>query len=281
MAKIVEKLVERYFPLVLMPRNYREMKSFEQAASNLFASLPLPRRSIDYRDENLNRTFSILEHTKKGNLKKFIIIGAHYDTYSENCPGVNDNGSGVVAVLVLAKLFRRLHTHYSYKFVLFPNEEPPFFRTKKMGSVQYADHLRDKELDPACFFDIDCIGWWGEEIQNTAYQKKLNKDTKSNFLAFLYNNKAGHVVDHALDYFPGKLEVAYFPECDFLDMTDTFIFRERGFPVVNFSDSAFFRKDGLYHTKHDTLEHINISAMSKAISHIAGFLVHLDHEEVL
>jgi Zn-dependent M28 family amino/carboxypeptidase len=277
-VNLVKNLVEKYLPLVSAPRNYRNFEQMEKSVSELFSFFPDSKRIIPYKDNNLNRTFSIIEHTKKGKLNKFIIIGAHYDTFSETCPGANDNGSGVIAVLILANLFKRLHTNYSYKFVLFPNEEPPFFRTGRMGSYIYAEHVLPNDMKVEAAISIDCLGWWTDESQPKAYYRKLNNETKGDFLAFLYNKKANRIADMAIDFFAEKMKVEYFPECEFLDMTDTFAFRERGHAVINLSDTAFFRREGLYHTEDDTIHEINIPQMSHAIQNIAEFFVHIDHE---
>src|SRR4029450_12418671 len=65
-----------------------------------------------------------------------IVVGAHYDSV-RGSPGANDNGSGTAAVLELARLLRDLGgtSNKRIRFVLFVNEEPPYFRTEAMGSL--------------------------------------------------------------------------------------------------------------------------------------------------
>lgn len=63
-------------------------------------------------------------NTTKKHLDSILVIGAHYDTVPKS-PGVDDNGSGSVAVLELARL---LHKHQcklnmTIIFVLFDMEE--------------------------------------------------------------------------------------------------------------------------------------------------------------
>src|SRR5215217_5729506 len=70
------------------------------------------------------------------NPAEILVVGAHYDTVS-NCPGANDNGTGVAALLELSRRFKdRTHAR-TIRFVAFVNEEPPFFHTAQMGSVVY------------------------------------------------------------------------------------------------------------------------------------------------
>ena len=61
--------------------------------------------------------------TKTGTLypNTFLIIDGHYD--SINGPGANDNGSGTVAILELARLLKDVETEYSIKFIHFSGEE--------------------------------------------------------------------------------------------------------------------------------------------------------------
>ena len=80
-----------------------------------------------------------------------IVVGAHYDS-AQGTPGANDNASGAAAVLELARLLRDLdgRSGKRIRFVLFVNEEPPYFRTEAMGSLNYAARARRSEAS----------GWW-------------------------------------------------------------------------------------------------------------------------
>jgi acetylornithine deacetylase/succinyl-diaminopimelate desuccinylase-like protein len=72
---------------------------------------------------------------------EIVVVGAHYDSV-QGCPGANDNGSGVAAVLELARRFARTPRPRTIRFVAFVNEEPPFFQTAQMGSAVYANDAR-------------------------------------------------------------------------------------------------------------------------------------------
>ncbi len=58
-------------------------------------------------------------------------------------PGANDNGSGVAAVLALARAFAGKESDRPWRFVEFVNEEPPFFWTENMGSLVYVKGCSD------------------------------------------------------------------------------------------------------------------------------------------
>lgn len=55
-----------------------------------------------------------------------VIIGAHYDAYSE-LPGADDNASGVSGMIELAKLIATLDLNVQVQFVAYTLEEPLFF----------------------------------------------------------------------------------------------------------------------------------------------------------
>jgi acetylornithine deacetylase/succinyl-diaminopimelate desuccinylase-like protein len=64
---------------------------------------------------------------------EIVIVGAHYDSVL-GAPGANDNGSGVAAVIELARLFRGSSPARTVRFVTFVNEEPPFSHSDARGS---------------------------------------------------------------------------------------------------------------------------------------------------
>ena len=83
---------------------------------------------------------------------KFLIIDAHYDTI--NGTGTNDNGSGTVLLLELARLLKGVDTEYSIKFIHFSGEEDGLH-----GSNYYVDNtVIPNNLDILLVFNIDEVG---------------------------------------------------------------------------------------------------------------------------
>ncbi len=74
-----------------------------------------------------------IETEIRGARPEIILIGAHYDSVFGS-PGANDNGSGVAALLALARRFAGKTTQHTVRFVAFVNEEPPYFLSGEMGS---------------------------------------------------------------------------------------------------------------------------------------------------
>src|SRR5262245_45696509 len=88
-----------------------------------------------------------------------IVVGAHYDSV-RGSPGANDNGSGTAAVLELARLLRDLDgkSNKRIRFALFVNEEPPYFRTEAMGSLNYARALAQRRERVVAMYSLETIG---------------------------------------------------------------------------------------------------------------------------
>src|SRR4029077_18771764 len=61
----------------------------------------------------------------RGTFPQIILIGAHYDSVFGS-PGANDNGSGVAAMLALARKFAGKTGKNTLRFVAFVNEERAF-----------------------------------------------------------------------------------------------------------------------------------------------------------
>ncbi len=75
---------------------------------------------------------------KSGSEKGFVIVSAHYDTV--NCPGADDDGTGVATSLLLAKSLAHSQLKYGIQFVAFDLEEVGL-----VGSGAYAKHLASQK----------------------------------------------------------------------------------------------------------------------------------------
>lgn len=92
--------------------------------------------------------------TKTGSVypDTYVIIDAHYDT--KNGPGANDNGSGTVILLELARLLKDVETEYSIKFIHFSAEEIGL-----MGSQHYVnDDVIGTNMDIKIVLNLDEVG---------------------------------------------------------------------------------------------------------------------------
>ncbi|MFD2551776.1 M28 family peptidase [Bizionia sediminis] len=103
--------------------------------------------------------------TKTGSLypDTYVIIDAHYDTI--NGPGTNDNGSGTVLLLEMARLLANINTEYSIKFIHFSGEELGL-----IGSEYFVNNtVIPEDLDIKVVFNIDQVGGVNGTTNNRIY----------------------------------------------------------------------------------------------------------------
>ena len=127
----------RYLSETIGERNLTRPGTLETAAEYLVNRL----KSLDYQIEE---QAYVVQGRKVRNLEVelpgsdpaagAVVVGAHYDSVVGS-PGANDNASCVAGVLELARSFRQSTHQKSIRFVLFVNEEPPYFQTEEMGSL--------------------------------------------------------------------------------------------------------------------------------------------------
>jgi hypothetical protein len=114
-----------------------------------------------------------------------VIVGAHYDSVAGTV-AANDNGTGVAAVLEIARLVRQMRFRRTVRFVLFVNEEPPYFQTAKMGSRVYAHQLRQEGVPISAMISLETIGFYSDQPNSQKYPPVLNLfyPNKGNFISF-------------------------------------------------------------------------------------------------
>ncbi|WP_422742507.1 M28 family metallopeptidase [Mycobacterium sp. WMMD1722] len=100
------------------------------------------------------RTRNVIAQTKTGSTADVVMAGAHLDSVPAG-PGINDNGSGVAAVLETA---RRLggspQVHNAVRFAFWGAEE-----LGVLGSQNYVESLdRDQLQDIALYLNFDMLG---------------------------------------------------------------------------------------------------------------------------
>lgn len=81
------------------------------------------------------------------------VIGAHFDTVY-NCPGADDNASGVAALLEIARILAGIRPPYSIEFVAFTLEE-----LYMVGSYAYVQQAQEQGKHIAGMICFDMIGY--------------------------------------------------------------------------------------------------------------------------
>lgn len=130
----------------------------------LSASGPLGDALRDAADEGSQVTISVhtrIEAAMVQNViaeshavaERIVILGGHLDSVNDG-PGINDNGSGVAALLDVARVMAEAHPRVRVRFAFFGGEEYGLF-----GSLAYMDTLHSAERgEIAAYVNLDMIG---------------------------------------------------------------------------------------------------------------------------
>ena len=203
----------------------------------------------------------------KDNQKDILVIGAHYDSVLGS-PGADDNASGVAVLLEMAKFLKDFETKQSIKFVAFVNEEPPFFKTKDMGSLNFINEcLKNKEKITAAVI-LESVGIYSSQLYSQKYPPLFGffYPARANFIAFVSNFKSMRLLKTLKRQFikHSTLNLATISTFDFVpgvDFSDNWSFWQKGIPAIMVTDTAFYRNP-YYHTANDTAEKLDYDFMT-------------------
>ena len=211
---------------------------------------------------------------------EIIVVGAHYDTVSWS-PGANDNGSAVAALLELSRLFSAEKTETTLRFVAFANEEPPFFKTRYMGSLVYAKECQKKKENIVAMVCLETIGYYRDERNTQKYPFPLSSfyPDQGNFVAVVGNLRSKPLVRSFAAKF---MEESDFPvECAALfsfitgiDWSDHWSFWQCGYPAIMITDTALFRYP-YYHSSEDTVDKLDYHSLARVTHGIFRALARL------
>ena len=101
----------------------------------------------------IGRTRNVLAQTKTGSTQNVVMVGAHLDSVPAG-PGINDNGSGVAAVLETAlQMGSSPAVHNAVRFAFWGAEEIGL-----LGSANYVQSLDvDELMDIALYLNVDML----------------------------------------------------------------------------------------------------------------------------
>lgn len=116
-----------------------------------------------------------LEVTKVGTTYPniYVIVCGHYDSIGGT--GTNDNGSGVSAILEVARLLKNVPTEYSIKFVNFSGEEDGLYGSKNY--VASVVNNTSPKMNIRLVFNLDEVGGIAGIANNTI---TCERDTNNN-----------------------------------------------------------------------------------------------------
>ena len=219
-----------------------------------------------------NVSCSNLEVTRPGlrRADETLVVGAHYDSVLGS-PGANDNGSGVAALLEIARGLSDADVDRTVRFVAFVNEEPPFFPGQLMGSRVYASAARDRRDDIRFMVSLETIGCYSDDPGSQQYPPLFRYfyPDKGNFIAFVSDFRSRAVLRRFTSAFrqhsafPAE-SLATFSWIPGVAWSDHQSFWRHGYRALMVTDTAFYRY-AHYHEPTDVPQGLNYGAMARVV----------------
>lgn len=213
----------------------------------------------------------VLEGTDPQLKTEYIILGAHYDHIGMDkvvagdsiANGANDNATGTVSVMELARHFSKVGSNKrSIMFILFSAEEMGL-----EGSKHSASKLKNEGLDLYAMVNFEMIGI---PMQGKDYQAYLTGYEKSN-MAEKFNTYSGANI---LGFLPQAKEYNLFQRSDNYPF-----FQQFQVPAQTISTFDFTNYD-YYHHVSDEAENMDYAHMANLIdSVIPGLTKMINSEE--
>lgn len=119
----------------------------------------------------------------------YVVCGSHFDSfaYSGNCPGADDNATGVASVLESARILTQYEFEYSIIYCAYGCEEMGLY-----GSEAYASRCQQQGMD--------IIGYFNNDMNGYLYGDAIHIDC-------IYPNSVAAIGDYYMNvanvYFPG------------------------------------------------------------------------------
>jgi len=206
---------------------------------------------------------------------EIVIVGGHYDS-AVGCPAANDNGSGTAATLALARHYAGKPMARTVRFVLFVNEEPPYFWTDDMGSLVYARACKQKNENIVGMISLETMGCYSDKEGSQKYPPPvgLAYPKKGNFIGFVGMGEAEEFVKRCVGTFRRTVD---FPSegaalSSFVPMvaaSDHWSFWKQGYPALMVTDTAPYRYPH-YHKPTDTPEKLDYERMARVVTGLMG-----------
>lgn len=169
--------------------HYRELEAVARYIEQALAGLgyaPLAQR-YEVEGHEVRNIEVVIAPPAGGPETPTLVVGAHYDS-PDDSPGANDNGTGVAALLELARALRDLAPRsHRLRLVFFVNEEHPYGKTPAMGSWQHAKRLKDSGERVSGMIALETLGYFSDEPGSQAFPFPFGAvySNIGNFVAFV------------------------------------------------------------------------------------------------
>ncbi len=260
--------------------HYTQLNTAADFIENSFSGASLHPRRDSY--ELRGQACDNIEVEISGARPEIILIGAHYDSVFGS-PGANDNGSGVAAMLAIARRFAGTKTQHTLRFVAFVNEEPPYFLSGEMGSLVYAGRCKARGDKISAMISLETIGYFSDAPHSQTYPSPglgVFYPKVGNFIGFVSNVHSRALLRRVIALFrkhekipsEGAALPAFIPG---VSWSDQWSFWQHGYPAIMVTDTAPFRYP-YYHSSNDTPDKLEYDRFALVVSGMEKVIKDLD-----
>lgn len=204
-----------------------------------------------------------------------LVVGAHYDSVSSS-PGADDNASAVGGLMEIARLLAD-NPPKGLRLVAFCPEEPPAYRTRRMGSYVYAESLRNNDVKIIGMICLEMIGYFTDSPGSQSYPMPFMNmiyPKEGNFIAIVGNLRSVQWTRRVKKAFSTgtdlPVESLNAPSIMVgIDFSDHWSFNKFGYPAVMVTDTAFYRTPH-YHLPSDLPETLDYTRAAMVIDGITA-----------
>jgi Zn-dependent M28 family amino/carboxypeptidase len=280
MANITEADLRARLTRVIGPRDIPTAVEHHQAVAQYFedeltaAGYTVTRQTVEHGEE---RADNIIAERIGRDPSRVVLVGAHYDTVA-NSPGADDNASGTVATLAIARAIADIPTDATVRFVAFCFEEDWM-----VGSSAYVRAL-PQPIEVA--ITLDMIAYYSNEPGSQRWPQGAEllargRDIPSvgNFIgAFWLTDTPRDIIrrfEAATVYAPDlNIETLAIPRLALtlapdVGRSDHAPFWEARIPAISIGDSGPFRNP-YYHGAADTIDTLNLPFYTQVTQWLAA-----------
>lgn len=223
----------------------------------------------------------IAEKTGREKPEEIILVGAHYDTVPAT-PGADDNASGVAGLAELARLLKDYDNQRTIRLVAFTCEEPPYYKSRWMGSRVHAREAKKRGDDIIAMMSLEMIGFFDSSVsQGFPFPlMRLMYPNTADFIGVVGNLSSRRLVKRVREAMRRGGEigvesistVSLVPGVDFSDHAS---FWSEGYEAVMITDTSFYRNDH-YHGSSDRPETLDYEGLAEVVLGLYQAVVELD-----
>ena len=204
-----------------------------------------------YEDINIEATL-VGENTSSDEI---YIVCAHYDSVPGS-PGADDDGSGVAAVLAVAKVLSKYKFEHTIRFITFSGEEQGL-----LGSREYAKEAYENGDNIVAVLNADMIGY--AETNEGKTHVIIEETTSSSWITDIAINASEEYADEI------ELEIVREPSYPYSDHAS---FLQYGFDAIFFFEYEF---NDYYHSSEDTIDKMDLDYAARITRLIVATLIEL------